>query len=177
MVMLKTKENSNQSIIMELINSIISPLELADEFADVIKDWQKSFEDDVIVESINTSAKQYLKKYLKNEDLDRDSVYMFLGKIPAIAKNKSLPLILQKFIYIKNICKSKNYEASMQEIEDVLNIVNMKLIEAGISHEKVIDIFDTAIIPMTWKTNTFDDWFYNLQYTVKQIKSEYNGNL
>lgn len=175
--MRKPKENSNQSLIMELINSIIIPLELADDFIEIIKEWQKSFEDEIIIESVNASAKQYLKKYLKNDELDKASIYLFLEKIPAIAKNKSLPIILQKFVYIQNICKSKRYNATVQEIEEVLNIVNMKLAEAGLSHETIIAIFDAAFIPMTWKTNTFEEWDYNLQTSVKQFMNEQNGSL
>lgn len=175
--MRKPKENSNQSLIMELINSIISPLELADDFIEIIKEWQKSFEDEIIIESVNASAKQYLKKYLKNDELDKASIYLFLEKIPAIAKNKSLPIILQKFVYIQNICKSKRYNATVQEIEEVLNIVNMKLAEAGLSHETIIAIIDAAFIPMTWKTNTFEEWNYNLQTSVKQFMNEQNGSL
>lgn len=177
MSVIKQAVTEKQQQIIELINSIISPLELADDFIEVIKEWQNSFEDDIVLESINASARQYLKKYLKNDKLDKASIHQFLDKIPAIAKNKSLPLILQKFIYIQNICKSKKYDATMQEIDEVLNIVNIKLAEAGISHELIISIFDDYIIPMTWKTNVFDEWVYNLQGFVKQYRSKDNGSL
>ncbi len=177
MSVIKQTATEKQQQIIDLINSIISPLELADDFINVIKDWQNSFEDDIILESINVSAKQYLKKYLKNDKLDKSSIHQFLDKIPAIAKNKSLPLILQKFIYIQNICKSKKYEATTQDIDEVLNIVNMKLAECGINHESIISIFDADIIPMTWKTNIFDEWVYNLQGIVRQFRNQQDGSL
>lgn len=175
--MRKSKKNKNQSQIIELINSIISPLELADDFVNVVESWQNSFEDDIILESINVSAKKYLKKYLKNDKLDKENIYKFLEKIPGIARNKSMPLILQKFVYIQHICKTKQYEAATQDIDEVLNIVNMKLAEAGISHESIINIFDADIIPMTWKTNIYDEWVYNLQGIIKHHWSLKNGSL
>ena len=175
--MLKSKKDKNQSQIIELINSIISPLELADDFVNVVEGWQNSFEDDVILESINISAKKYLKKYLKIDILDKSSVYKFLEKIPGIARNKSMPLLFQKFVYIQHICKTKQYEATSQDIDEVLNIVNMKLSESGISHESIINIFDADIIPMTWKTNIYDEWVYNLQGIIKHNWNLKNGSL
>ena len=145
----------------------IYPFKLNEKGRSHLSWLEASYPYDLLKECIDIGVAQYFK-YDDEDNLESNSVEIFLDKLGGIAYNKSLPVLEQELKKIKNKCKSKFSYWDENRASEILSRYVKEL-----EHESsVIEDYDT-IMPK----EIFDGLQNNFQKICKQINASYKHDL
>jgi hypothetical protein len=117
----------------------------------------RKFEVQNIIEAVDISAERYLK-YDEDDEIERDSVEMFIKKIGGILNLQNRPPVDQKVAYVKGICRNRfdywNEYGGTETLKDYVDALKAY----GYSQQDMIRDFDEAVIPETKNCANWTQW-------------------
>jgi len=166
---LENLDNFTGDLLVEYIESKISPYTLNEHGKFGVVKILKKFEIDKIFDAVDKGVKTYLK-YDHNNKLTQESVENFINKIGGIASYSAKPLAEQKLHYIKGICRNRfNYWDDRVGLS-LLNAYVKALRDYGWTEEKILNDLETEAGDLAKTANNWSAWKSQMETWIDEIR-------
>jgi hypothetical protein len=143
--------------VVEYINNKISKFSLNNSGKRTIEKLIKKFSLPDILESVDLSAKKYLK-YNTSDNPIKESVEDFIDKIGGILITKNKPPIEQKLAYIKGICRNRFHYWDDKWGAVILCEYVSALKKHGYTNQEILEDLENELEPETKQAKNWSDW-------------------
>lgn len=164
------------NLLVEYVNSKISPYTLTDIEKNKLFVLCKKFSINEIFDAIDQGVKNYLK-YDTNGYLTEESTKTFISKLDVIAAYQKIPPVEQKMHYIKGICRNRFSYWDDKKGLVILNSYIKALRSCGWTDDRILqdlkinamDLAKTANSWTEWR-ETMEDWIQEINNSEKETK-------
>lgn len=154
---LKNLEDDILNQVIQHINSKIGNFSLNNNGERTLKKLINKFNLSDILESIDLSAKKYLK-YDSSDNLTEESVENFINKIGGILNLQNKPPIERKMAYIRGICRHRfSYWDNSRGAIILCEYVNA-LKEHGYTNREILEDLEDEVEPKTKQAKNWSEW-------------------
>lgn len=147
----------------------IYPFKLNEKGRSHLSWLEASYPYDLLKECIDIGVAQYFK-YDDEDNLESNSVEIFLDKLGGIAYNKSLPVLEQELKKIKNKCKSKFSYWDENRASEILSRYVKELEHAGWTDEKIICDLKGETLNLCDSCSNWSQWRSRMDGWIEDIK-------
>ena len=157
-------------LLIEYIDSKISPHELNDSGCAKVSALLKKFSIDEIFDAIDKGVKTYLK-FDDSGQLTKGSVNLFINKLGGIAAYQKKPLVDQKLHYIKGICRNRfSYWDDAKGLA-ILSSYVKALRTYGWSEEQILQDLETEVSALAKSAKNWSEWREKMEGWTCDIKN------
>jgi len=156
------------NLIVNYVENKISPYTLNESGRKSVEKWIKDFSINEILDAIEESARTYLK--YDEENLQKDSVELFLSKVSGIIVVKNMPPIKQKIAYIKGIARNRFSYWDDKKGAMIMNNYVEALKEYGWTEIQITNDLDVEVIPKTKEVKNWSEWRSIIEGWTEDIK-------
>lgn len=152
---LSNLDNDIVEMIVEYVNQKIEPFILNENGIQNVSTWIKKYSVEKIIDGIDEAASSYLKYY--NDELEQESVELFLEKIVGVIIVKDMPPIKRKLAYIKGIARNRFYWDELKGsriLQDYIDALESK----DWTEEMILEDLEKEIIKLTKEAKNWSNW-------------------
>ena len=160
-------DNDVVEMLVDYINSKITPLSLNENGKQRIVKWLKKFSTEQILDAIDISAKQYLQ--YENGEIEKTSAETFLKKIGGVMTVQKMPPIKQKLAYIKGIARNR-FSYFDEKTGSIILENYVSELEKHWSEQQILDDLETEVSKITKEAKNWSEWKNILEGWVEDIK-------
>jgi Restriction endonuclease len=161
--------DDTNDMVISYIEDHIAHFSLNESGTKKISALTKTYDLADILESIDISAKKYLR-YDSDGKITQDSAEEFLSKIVGILVNKNKPELDKKASYIKGICRNKFSYWNPQTGSIILNNYIKALRDHGWSDNRILIDLENEVQPKTIECKNWSQWRNFLEKWTEDIQ-------
>ncbi|MBP1615230.1 MAG: hypothetical protein H6Q13_2678 [Bacteroidetes bacterium] len=161
-------ESDIQEMIIKYINDKITPSALTDFGRSEIKNLINQFPVEQILDGVDDAYKKNVK--FDSNGVTKESLCLFLEKIPSYVAVSGMPFIKQKILYIKGIARNRfNYwdnDKGTIILEDYVNALE----KANWIEDQILNDLENEVIPFTKRAKCWSEWRNQIEGWTQDIK-------